>query len=71
MNEELSCHLVDMTTLRTSASLSLGYLQAFAEADSRISDHYRFSTHCRSLDRGIEPVWNDIRSLIERREAER
>ena len=71
MNEVLSCHLVDMPTLRTSASLSLGYLQAFAEADSRISGHYRFSSQCRPLDRGIEPVWNDIRSLIERREAER
>ena len=71
MNEALSCHLVDMTTLRTSVSLSLGYLQVFAEADSRISGHYRFSAQCRPLDRGIEPAWNDIRSLIERREAER
>ena len=71
MNEELTCCLVDMTTLRTSASLSLGYLQACAEADPRISGHYRFSTQCRPLDRGIEPVWNDIRSLIERREAGR
>ena len=55
MNDELSCHLVDMTTLRTSVSLSLGYLQAYAESDPGISGHYRFSAQCRSLNRGIEP----------------
>jgi radical SAM superfamily enzyme YgiQ (UPF0313 family) len=71
MNDSLSCHLVDMTTLRTSVSLPLGYLQAYAQADPGISSHYRFSAQCRPLDRGIEPVWNDIQSLIERRESER
>lgn len=71
MADELACHLVDLTVLRTTASLTLGYLQAYAEADPRVGSHYRFSTQCRLLDGGVEPVWRDIESLIEKREAKR
>lgn len=71
MSEKMACHLVDMTVLHTSVSLPLGYLQAYAETDPGISGHYRFFKHCRTIDRGIEPVWNDIQLLIERQEAKR
>jgi radical SAM superfamily enzyme YgiQ (UPF0313 family) len=71
MKTELSCHLVDLTVLRTSVSLTLGYLQAFAEADPRIAGRCHFSRHCRLLDGGLEPGWQEIRRSIDNAQSER
>lgn len=65
MRTEASCHLVDMTVMRTSVSLTLGYLQAFAEADPRITGRCQFSTQCRSLHSDFEPTWQNIQQLID------
>lgn len=71
MRNELSCHLVDLTVLHTSVSLTLGYLQAFSEADARIAGRYNFSSQCRLLDGGIEPGWREIQRSIENAHSEK
>ena len=71
MSIEAVCHLVDLTTLQTSVSLTMGYLQAFVEADARTAGRYRFSTHCRSFEGDIEPTWADLLRSIRQLPSEK
>lgn len=71
MKAEMYCHLVDLTALQTSVSLTLGYLQAFAEADRRIAGRCRFTTQCMSLEAGLESSWDAIVRTIDDSPSER
>jgi hypothetical protein len=68
---ERACHLVDLTALHTSVSLTSGYLQASAEANSRIAGRCRFSRHCGALDGGIESSWQHIHGLLDPSQSQR
>ena len=72
MISELSCHLVDFISLPSvSVSLTLGYLQAFAQADPRIGDRCQFSQQCRYVEGDLETAWLRIRDLIRASRAEK
>lgn len=72
MAEKLHCQMVDLSSLPSiTMSLPLAYLQAYAEADSRLSGRLRFSTHCRYLVGALEPVSQAIQQEIARRPSER
>jgi hypothetical protein len=65
MSSELSCHLVDLIAWpSTRISLTLRYLQAFAQADARIAGRYDFSQQCQALQVGLDTNWQRIQEVI-------
>jgi radical SAM superfamily enzyme YgiQ (UPF0313 family) len=58
----LECHLVDISCMPSvSVSLTLGYLQACAQADPRIPESVRFSMHCHYISSSPQEIFGSMR----------
>lgn len=67
MQTEMICHLVDLCSIPSIAmSLPMRYLQASAEADTRLRGRCDFSQQCRYPAGIEEETWQTIGSTLER-----